>query len=169
MSPMPKVAMPPSLYYVTVYFENGIFRTPNLFVRPTPDEAFQFANRFLMEEDFKYRKMSARKMEFVSSNEITPDFYHDVPQEQHIDWTGEFNQNMVTAGEAKIPNVLAVILTGKAPGVKGTSYFLDEWYNTTDEKEAMKLMQKSNLPLFIPAKIAHLYHPTTELHWTSWN
>lgn len=164
-----KLLMPSELYYVSVFFDNNTVRTPNLFVRPTSEEAFIFANKFLMEEGFKYRKMSARKMEFVVSKEITLDFYHEVIETDHIDWTGEFNQQMVSTGEKQIPNVLTVILTGKAPGVKGTSYFLDEWYHTTDPVQAMEQMKKSNLPLFIPAKIAHLYHPTDEIHWTSWN
>lgn len=161
--------IPSALYYVSVYFENGTIRTPNLFVRPDVEEAFVFANEFLMDEDFKYRKMSARKMEYVASKEITLDFYHEVAQTDHRSWSGEFNQAMVSSGEKQIPNVLTVILTGKAPGVKGISYFLDEWYFTNSVEEAMLQMKESNLPLFIPAKTAHLYKPTNEIHWTSWN
>ena|SRR3989344_5916051 len=166
---MTKIKAPQILYYVSAFFGNGIIRTPNLFVRPTVDEAFSFANKFLIEEDFKYRKMSARKMEFIASKKITLDFYHEVVEADRIIWTGEFNQAMVSGGEKLIPDVLTVVLPGIAPGVSGTSYFLDEWYHTTDIEVAMEQMKNSNLPLFIPTTIAHLYRPTNEIHWTSWN
>lgn len=167
---MPKTPkVPPVLYFVTVYFDNGVVRTPNLFVKTTPDEAFSFANKFLVEDDYRYRKMSARKLEFVKTFEITPDFYREVSPEEHRDWSGEFNQELVSAGIEKIPNVLVVILTGKAPGVRGTSYFLDEWYPTTDVSKAINLMKKSSLPLFIPARFGHLYRPLEEIHWSGWN
>lgn len=164
-----KLSVPQTLYYVTVYFDNSLIRTPNLFVKPTVDEAFVFANKFLVEDGLRYRKMSARKIEYTASFDITPDFYHSVSEELHTEWTGEFNQEMVSSGEQAIPNSLVVILSGKAPGVRGSAYFLDEWYFTSDTDKAVALMKQSNLPLFIPARTAHLYRPTDELHWTSWN
>lgn len=168
--------MPPVLYYVTVYFENGYVLTPNVFVRPTADEAFKLANAIVMKNAPRYQRMSARKMEYLSSFEITDDFYHQVIEEEHQEWSPEFNREMVVAGESGIPEVVTTILEGKIQDPKdrqffpkGPAYFLDEWYFTTDTEEARKLMKKSNLPLFIPARHAHLYRPTEEVVWSGWN
>lgn len=173
---MTKPTAPAVLYYVTVYFENGYVLTPNVFVRPTAEEAFNLANKIVMRNAPRYQKMSARKMEYVESFPITEDFYHTVSNEDHQEWSPEFNREMVEAGEEAIPEVLVTVLTGKIENKddrklfpKGSAYFLDEWYYTTDVEEARELMKESNLPLFIPAEHAHLYRPTEEVVWSGWN
>lgn len=173
---MTKPLVPPVLFYATVYFENEFILVPNVFVRPTIEDVFSLANAIVLQNAPRYKKMSARKLEYVDSFEITEDFYHQVIEEEHQEWSPEFNREMVISGEAAIPDVMVTVLTGKITNKqdkkffpKGDAFFLDEWYYTSDPKEAKEMMKKSNLPLFIPARWAHLYKPTEEVVWSGWN
>ncbi len=167
---------PPTLYYGSVYFDNNYVLVPNIFVRPSIDEVFALANSIVLLNAPRYQKIRARKLEYVDSFVIDDDFYHPVPQENQKEWTPEFNREQVVGGEAAIPNALVTILIGKITNKrdkkffpKGDAFFLDEWYHTSDPKEARELMKKSDLPLFIPAQWAHLYKPTEEVIWSGWN
>lgn len=166
---MSGVNPPKTLYYVTIYFEDDTRRTPNYFLWPSATEAFKNANTAIISETYRYKRLSARRLDYRGSFKITSDFYHNVPDDDHIEWSAEFNESMVVEGESAIPNVLVTLLAGKLTGDKTTRFFLDEWYKTANLEEAKVLMKKSNLPLFVPAKEAHLYQPTTDVKWTSWN
>ena len=166
---MSEIIPPKILYYVTIYFEDDTRRTPNYFLWETVTGAFKNANNAVISESYRYKRLSARRLDYRGSFKITPDFYHPVSEDDHIDWSAEFNESMVIGGESAIPKVLVTLLSGKLAGEKTPRLFLDEWYKTSNLEEAKVLMRKSNLPLFVPAKEAHLYQPTTDVKWTSWN
>lgn len=166
--PKEKTTIPKTLYYVTIHFPDGTRRTPNFFLWETVDEAFKGANDMVLEGGMKYRSLSARKIIFKKSIPITQEFFHEVPEGESVSWTPEFNQSMVDAGEVQIPNALVVILSHKG-GARKPDLFLDEWFHTSNVAKAMSMMKHSNLPLFIGTKVAHVYEPTTEVHWTGWN
>lgn len=163
-----KLTIPKTLFYVTIHFPDGARRTPNFFLWETVEEAFKGANDLVVESGMKYRSLSARKIVFKKTIPITPDFYHEVPEGESVSWTPEFNQEMIDAGEKIIPNALLVVLSHKG-GAKKPDLFLDEWFHTNSIEKAMAMMKKSNLPLFIGTKFAHVYKPTNEVHWTGWN
>lgn len=166
--PKEKITVPKVLYYVTIHFPDGTRRTPNFFLWENIDDAFKGANDLVLEGGMKYRSLSARKIVFKKTVPITPDFFHEVPEGEAVTWTPEFNQSMIDLGETKIPKALVVVLSHKG-GAKQPDLFLDEWFHTDKVNQAMALMKKSNLPLFIGTKVAHVYKPTEEVHWTGWN
>lgn len=162
-SPLPPAQ---TLYYVSIHFEKNLIRTPNFYVFDNIDIAFAVADEFTMSSNFIYRRLLARKIEYVGTKILR----QTLPALEIMrEYDASKNQRNIEYAEDHIAESLACVLVKYSPHIRQNLYFLDSFVLENTVDKAVDYLTTIRKQLHFSTNIVHFYKPTTELSRRGFN